>query len=64
MASHISFSYSKWARDSHEGLYAILLVLAAALIFGGAYLTLRPLFTSDLSVHAPAQSAPDDVTPI
>ncbi len=64
MASHISLSPSKMVHDSHEGLYAIILILAAIVMMGGAYLTLRPLFTSDLSAHAPTRSAPDDVTPI
>ena len=62
MAYHVSSS--KMAHYSHEGLYAIILILAAAVMMVGAYLTLRPLFTSDLTVHAPARSAPDDVTPI
>lgn len=64
MASHVSISPSKLADDNHEGLYAIILILAAAVILGGAYLTLRPLFSSDMSAHTPAQSAPDDITPI
>jgi hypothetical protein len=64
MASHVSLSPSKMVPDSHEGVYAIILILTAAAMMGGAYLTLRPLFSSDLAVHAPARSAPDDITPI
>ena len=62
--SHVPLSPNKMAPNSREGLYAIILILTAAAMMSGAYLTLRPLFSSDLAVHAPTRSAPDDVTPI
>ncbi len=64
MAGHVSLSPGRLAHGTHEGLYAIILILIAAVVFGGAYLTLRPQFISGLAVHVPARSAPDDVTPI
>ncbi len=64
MTNHVSLSSSKMVHDIHVGLYAVILVLAVTAIMAGAYLTMRSLFEADQSVQAPAQLAPDDITPI